>query len=147
MLSRAAAVVLFAASLSTQGVHASPRLPTAGVSILHCAYHLLASNEAVLSVDAYARDDFRSAIEYRFRDKKGRVVVSDIGFMTLENGTTYDGVSFHDERTKADLDEGDFFWIVVGYMGKCHVKDVGDLMLPEPKPRRQWRWVDLSKET
>jgi hypothetical protein len=149
MLGRVSAIVLLATIVSSTTVQALPNLPKEAVPILKCAYRRLASHDAVLSIDVYAADNmqFRSAIEYRVRNKAGRILVSDIGFMTVDGDTTYDGVGFRDEASGVEVDEWQFFWVATKDVEKCHVKAAGDLMLPLQKPRSQWHVVDLSKET
>jgi hypothetical protein len=39
--------------------------------VINCIYHVMKSNSDVLSLELYAVDSVRFAIEYSFRDKDG----------------------------------------------------------------------------
>jgi len=55
-----------------------PTIPLKHKASIKCIYSILKSNGAVRSVDTYALDGFRSAIEFTFTDVKGEQSTTDI---------------------------------------------------------------------
>jgi hypothetical protein len=48
-----------------------PKVPMTLQPVINCIYHVMKSNSDVLSLELYAVDSVRFAIEYSFRDKDG----------------------------------------------------------------------------
>ena len=146
MIARLIAVLALGVGI-TPAVGQPPEISPAAMPALKCVYGLLQSYAAVQSVDAYAVDGLRSAIEYSFRDRDGRIVISDIMLsgVSIDGALTYSGVPHLRDSQKTIGMEMDFLRSVSADLrSKCHVTPALDDLLPEPKSRPQWRRVDLS---
>ena len=140
MIARLLAVPAVALGCGVSASNASD-IPAPEKALLECIYHLLKSNAKVQSVDVYARDDWRFAFEYATRDASGRVLISDLMLF----GNFWDMQPQHGELTDTGFEELDFLTKAFPDMdSKCHVSPAGDHLLPGPKPRAEWRRVELG---
>jgi hypothetical protein len=134
-------------ALGVQSMGADNRLTElqAGmVPTIRCVYHLASAAPGVRSVEVYALNGRRIAVEYTFKDKKGRIIYSDIvlAFWGPDESVSYSGLDAH---PKSDN------WIEVTdfeskYMPqlqtKCRISPVLDDTLPFPSPRKDWRRIE-----
>jgi hypothetical protein len=116
-------------------------IPAPEKALLECIYHLLKSKAEVQSVEVYARDDWRFAFEYTTRDTRGQVLISDLMLF----GNSWNMQPQHGESTETGFKELDFLTKSFPDMdSKCHVSPAGDYLLPGPKPRAEWRQIELG---
>jgi hypothetical protein len=123
---------------------APPGISSATIPVVNCAYHLLKTNPAVQSVDVYAIDDSRSAVEYRFRGKDGNVIVADL-MLAAHGEVTYDITMPRNESQEAGFESAEFL-SSLGLSSKCNVAPVFDSVMPLPSPRADWRRIDWSNQ-
>ena len=132
--------MVFSAGIAAAAAEPPPEIPIATMPTVKCVYRILKSSGAVQSVDAYAIDGFRSAIEYTFRDKNGHQVISDI----MLSGRHYSFPIQHDESQVVVAQDMDFASRISDRLSsECHVSPAFDNLLPSPKVRADWRRVDL----
>jgi hypothetical protein len=127
--------LLLSAPIAGFGSHAIARaanhIPAAAKSTLECTYGVVKSDPSVQSVDAYAIDDFRFAIEYTFQDGGYRAAADIVLTGPLADGhISYEG-TLPDEQSENNL------------RSKCHIESAFDNLRPRPKPRQEWRWIAL----
>src|ERR1051325_7054788 len=117
-----------------------PAIPTAAIPTVRCIHRVLKSSSAVKSVSLYSIDGFRFAIEYAFRNKDGRVVVSDIEFFDL-GGTVTVGDRIPREVSMETPDEAQRLESQLDLTAKCHLQGAFDNLLPQPKARADWQQI------
>lgn len=124
---------------------ALPDIPSATIPTVNCIYHLLKSNGAIQSVDVYAIDDVRSAVEYRFKGKDGNVIIADLMLLTVSPRVTYDIAILKNEPQEAGWQSTEFL-SNLNVSSKCHIAPAFDSLMPPPSPRTEWRLIDWSKQ-
>lgn len=141
----AASSILFAGQPArSQDATASPQavLDASNAAAIRCMYPLIKANPAIQSLEVYAIDRFRSAIEYGFRDNDGQLVVDDL---VLLGGGSQVAIGDKGPRTrppsKSDA-ANDFTMKLSAVATKCNVTCALDNVYPGPKPRNEWQRVD-----
>ena len=100
-----------------------------GEPAVTCVYDVLKADPEVQTIEVFRRDADRSAIEYSFRDKKGKRT-EDIEFLTLGARTSYGGPD--------DLHQ----WLHLKLNTRCSLaSNELDDMRPASPPRSAWRRV------
>ena len=142
----------FAVLLLSSGIAVAeeqwPSIPSAQQSTVKCVYRLLKSKAAIQSVDVYAVDGFRSAVEYTFRDASGHTVVSDIMISGIStNGghdITYDGQPMNGDSQKMIHEEMDFLGQISNELhSECQIMPAFDHLIPGPPEHKLWLQVEL----
>jgi hypothetical protein len=133
-------------SVSTVRADTAPEIPASVRTALKCIYLLLKSNSQFQSVDVYSVDDFRSALEFTIRGKDGHDLTSDILLSGPFGGaTTWSLVTLHGETTAQGFEELDSLTkSFPGWDSSCNLKPAADNLLPQPKPRSEWRRLSLG---
>lgn len=138
--------VLFAvASLGTGSpamAAPAPSVPAAAIPTIQCIHRALQSSSAVQSISLYSIDDFRFAVEFSFRNKAGRIVVSDIEFFELD-GAVIIGDKVPREVSVETASEGQE---LVDLDSICHLNGGFDNLLPQPNARADWQRIDWPNE-
>ena len=145
ILAAPVAGVLIAACASPISVSA-PSIAPAKLAAMKCVYGALKSAPEVQSVAVYSIDGFRHAIEYTMRTRSGHVLAGDMMISGATDGDFgWSVVAFHGETTDEGFEELDFLMNAVPNLdSKCHLKPVGDHLIPGPKPRSEWQRMDLG---
>jgi len=124
-----------------------PTIPLKHKASIKCIYSILKSNGAVRSVDTYALDGFRSAIEFTFTDVKGEQSTTDILLSgVLKDGSTLYGYGSPDRQSEQrELENQQFLSsIAETLVSECHLLPAFDNLFPQPPPRQKWRREILS---
>ena len=114
-----------------------PGLPASTVGAIKCMYPLIRAIPTVQSLEVYAIDDHRSAIEYGFRDSDGTTVVDDLVLL----GGNHVFIGDKGPRTRPPSRSGaanDFTLGLNDIASKCNVGWAFDNVYPQPKPRDEW---------
>lgn len=114
-----------------------PRIATATVPAVECVYRLMRANPAIQSVDVYAVDRFRSAIEYNFRDKYGDLT-ADLVLTGWKPGISTFYMS-GPKSARSSSREGAFISNLK--LQRCPLNPAFDDLEPPPKPRNEWKRV------
>ena len=134
--------------ISVSAVHAdtAPEIPASARTTLNCIYLLLKSNSQFQSVAAYSVDEFRNALEYTIHGKDDHALTSDILLSGAFGGVlTWSLVPQHGETTEQVFGELDVLMkSLPGWDSRCNLKPAGDHLLPQPKPRSEWRRLSLG---
>jgi hypothetical protein len=133
------ALVLSAGSIAS--ANTSSHIPESAVPAVTCIYLLFKSSPDVQSVDVYAIDELRSAVEYRFKEKDGNVIVGDLMLLASPVRVTYNIKILPNEPEKAGWASLEFS-SKLNVSSKCHVFPALDSLVPGPKPRAEWQEVD-----
>jgi hypothetical protein len=112
------------------------------LSAARCVSSIFKTHHAMKSVQAFAVDDFRVAIEYTFNGKTGRELIGDLVIAAAGDGVSYSVVEEHNEGSDASLEEVRFIE-GMNFGPKCHLTSAGDPMLGLSLPRREWHRVNL----
>lgn len=126
------------ASVSAISACSQSKIATATIPAVECVYRLMRSDPAIQSVDVYAVDRFRSAIEYRFRDKEGELT-ADLVLTGWKPGRS----TFYmpgSKSARSSFREGEF--ISKLNLQRCPLSPAFDDLEPPPKPRDEWRQVN-----
>lgn len=126
-----------------QGATASPQavLDASNATAIRCMYPLIRANPAIQSLEVYAIDRFRSAIEYGFRDNDGQVVVDDLVLLAGTQVAIGDKGPRTRPPSKSDA-ANDFRMKLSGVATKCNVTWAFDNVYPGSKPRNEWQRVN-----
>jgi hypothetical protein len=131
---------------------ASSHIPAAAEPTIRCIHRALKSDRAVQSVDLYSIDESRFAVEFGFRNKTGRVVVSDIELLidaersVTEGGPVTEtnliprGISEETAAEAGDLETR------LDLRSKCHFDTALDDLYPGPTARAGWLRIGWPKE-
>jgi|GEM_PF-2750915 len=111
--------------------------------MVRCIYGVLKSSDEVQSISLYSIDGFRFAIEYAFRNKGGRVVVSDLEFF---GESTYLTDKIPREISQDTTYEAQALERRLNLNSKCHLRYSLDNIYPQPKARADWQRMDFPKE-
>jgi hypothetical protein len=132
---------------SAAGADTAPEIPAPVRTTLKCIYLLLKSNSQFQSVAAYSVDEFRNALEYTIHGKDDHALTSDILVSgPLGGALTWSLVSQHGETTEQGFEELEVLMkSLPGWDSRCNLKPAGDHLLPQPKPRSEWRRIALGK--
>ena len=117
------------------------QIPESAVTAVTCIYQLLKSSPTVQSVNVYAIDDLRSAVEYRLKGKDGSAITEDLMLLALAGRVTYDFETQPNETEKAERASLEFS-SKLNLSSKCHVFPAFDSLVPGPKPRAEWKQVE-----
>ena len=129
------------ASVSGITACSQPKIATATVPAVECVYRLMRADPAIQSVDVYAVDRFRSAIEYRFRDKYGDLT-ADLVLTGWKPGRSTFYVS-GSKSARSSSREGAFISNLK--LQRCPLSPAFDDLEPPPKSRNDWKranWPD-----
>jgi hypothetical protein len=127
--------------LNVASADTSPSIPVTAIPTVKCVYGLLKSSPAVQSVDVYVIDEFRSAVEYRFKGKDGDVIIADLRLLASPADVTYEITIPRDEPQKAEWESTEFL-SSLNVSSKCPVSPAFDSVVPGPKPRAEWQHMD-----
>jgi hypothetical protein len=128
----------------------SPKLPTQERLALACLHRFIASRPNAYSVDAYLIDGYRSAVEYKYRNKDGNEAVGDVMLSYFEGmDVSYEFLDVHGGTSQAGNEDMD---LVLGQRDVdsrrmetlCHVTGGFDDTVPGPHPRTDWLKVNLA---
>jgi hypothetical protein len=106
----------------------------------------LKSDSAVQSVDLYSIDGFRFAVEYGFRNKDNRSVVSDIELIIDADEPVTQTDRIPREISQETATEAEELESRLDLNSKCHLRTVFDNLLPEPKARTDWLRMDWPRK-
>jgi len=120
-----------------------PSFPAGAIPMVRCIYGVLKSSDEVQSISLYSIDGFRFAIEYAFRNKGGRVVVSDLEFF---GESTYLTDKIPREISQDTTYEAQALERRLNLNSKCHLRYSLDNIYPQPKARADWQRMDFPKE-
>lgn len=135
-------VLLLAGAVAFVDSPAPPDLPEAARKPVACVYHLLKANARVRSADVFVVDGFRTAIEYRFAAKDGRVLVGDAMFTDVDDSVSYGISAVHGEPDEDGFVALDFLERLVPDLdARCGIVPALDNLLPSPPARADWREV------
>jgi len=145
-------LILFSAFIINFGAATAkaqaPTIPARHKEPIKCIYGILRSNNAVRSVDIYALDGFRSALEFNYVYADGNVSTEDILLSgTKKDGTTAYGLSSpirqSDQQQIAHLQ---FLQpMLERFQSACHLFPAFDNLIPQPPPRSKWQREDFSE--
>jgi hypothetical protein len=127
--------------LSFGAVESSPSLPAGTLPPIRCIYNILKPEKAVLSIDVFAIDSARSAVEYSFRDPNNEVIVSDIVLLTTAGRVTYHGATAVQPPPSA-REQSMKFLASLNLSQECHIVASFDSLVPGAKPRADWRKIE-----
>jgi hypothetical protein len=115
----------------------APTIPPNHKAPLKCIYDILKANGAVRSIDVFALDGFRSAIEFTRVNEQGHVSTRDILLSgVLRDGTTnyFYGMPVDDQAN------WQFDMSLSGKLNSsCRLRPAFDNLLPPPPARARWR--------
>lgn len=123
-----------------------PRLPASTVTAIKCMYPAMRAIPAIQSLEVYAIDNHRSAIEYGFRDSDGETVVDDL--VLLDGDDVLIGDKGPPTRPPSKTDAANDFRIgLSNIVSKCNIGSALDNVVPQPKPRQEWVRVNWPPRT
>jgi hypothetical protein len=106
----------------------------------------LKSDSAVQSVALYSIDGFRFAVEYGFRNKDNRAVVSDIELIIDADEPVTQTDRIPREVSQETATEAEELESSLDLSSNCHLTTAFDNLFPEPKARADWLRMDWPKE-
>lgn len=124
---------------------APPGIQSGTIPTVNCIYHLLKATRAVQSVDVYAIDEIRSALEYRFKGKDGNDIIADLMLEGPAADVSYDVTIPQNEPQEAGWESTEIL-SALHVNSKCHVSPAFDSLMPPPSPRPEWRRIDWSNQ-
>jgi hypothetical protein len=129
-------------SPTASGADTRPTIPAPAIPAVKCLHGLFDSSQAVQSAELYVIDQLRSAIEYRFVGKNGKVITADL-MLLASTRPTYDITIQRPEPEAAGWEALDFF-TSLNASSKCRLSAASDSLIPGPKPRAEWQHIDWS---
>lgn len=127
---------------SASGMADAIELPKSAIPTMRCVADALRGLKQVRSVDLYALDGDRFAIEYSFRNAANRRVTSDIEFFVHSDGsvTATDKIPLTVPRLVAV--EAQELESKAGFVRRCGVATAFDNVTPEAPARGGWRKIE-----
>ena len=124
---------------------AQPKIATDTIPAVECVYRLMKSDPAIQTVNVYAVDKFRSAIEYSFRYKDGEHT-ADLVFSGWGHGRS----RFYMSATRESPQTSSREYEILSNLNlpyKCPAVPAFDNAEPTPKPRDDWQRVTWPSQS